>query len=161
MKNTIIALALIGVSASASADSWLYGGASIGQSDLNSEDTTTYSVHVGTGILPFIGVEAGYNNFGEFDFGNGKVEASSFYAALKPSINFGPLQVYAKAGAHYWEQDSSTISYKDDDDLDFMWGVGADYAIFGPVSLGANYMNYSVGNNDIDTVSLTVSFNFL
>ena len=55
----------------------------------------------------------------------------------------------------------NTISYKDEDDLDFMWGVGADYAIFGPISLGANYMNYSVGNNDIDTVSLTVSFNFL
>ncbi|MCW8335022.1 porin family protein [Vibrio sp. SCSIO 43135] len=161
MKKTLLALALIGASATASADSWIYGGASVGQSDLNSEDATTFSIHAGTGILPFIGVEAGYNNFGEFDFGNGTVEASSFYGAIKPSINFGPLQVYAKGGLHFWDQKANANGYQDEDDLDLMWGFGADYAVFGPLSLGANYMNYTIGDNDIGTVSLTASLNFL
>jgi len=41
------------------ADSWIYGGASVGQSDYKGETDTSYSVHVGTGILPIIGIEAG------------------------------------------------------------------------------------------------------
>lgn len=60
MKKTLLALALIGASATASADSWIYGGANVGQSDFGSEDATSYGVHVGTGILPLIGLEAGY-----------------------------------------------------------------------------------------------------
>ena len=60
MKKTLLALALIGASATASADSWIYGGASVGQADLANDSSTSYNVHVGTGILPLIGLEAGY-----------------------------------------------------------------------------------------------------
>lgn len=33
MKKTLLALALLGASSTAMADSWIYGGASVGQSD--------------------------------------------------------------------------------------------------------------------------------
>ncbi|WP_108651819.1 porin [Dongshaea marina] len=164
MKKTLIALALIGIGSttSAYADSLLYGGVSVGRSSLGSEDATSYSAHVGTGILPFIGVEGGYTNHGNFSFANGDVSADSWYAALKPSINIGPVQLYAKGGAHYWDLKSdNNPDYKNDNGTDFMYGVGADYEIFGPLTLGANYTNYNLAGRHVDSFNLTLSLNFL
>ncbi|MCW8332146.1 outer membrane beta-barrel protein [Photobacterium sp. SDRW27] len=162
MKKTLFALLLTGISTTAVADSWLYGGASVGQSDIGDDDTTSYSVHVGTGILPFIGVEVGYNDFGEFAVSNTTVDATSVYLAAKPSLNFGSLQVYGKMGMHSWELTSDNTSlYGNDDDYDLMWGVGADYQVFGPLALGAQYMSYALGDEDINVVSLTATFHFL
>ncbi|HHX8665422.1 TPA: outer membrane beta-barrel protein [Vibrio alginolyticus] len=159
MKKTLLAVALLGASSAVMADSWIYGGISVGQSDFASDDQTAYSVHVGTGILPIIGMEAGVTQHGEFNVAGHDTEVRSYYAAIKPSINFGPLQVYAKGGFHQW--DKKVQNGSDDDDLDMMWGVGADYEVFGPLSLGANYMNYVVGSDDIGSFNLTATLHFL
>ncbi|PSD41881.1 outer membrane beta-barrel protein, partial [Vibrio sp. V02_P2A34T13] len=103
MKKTLIALALISTSSMAFADSWIYGGASVGQSDLNGKSGTSYNIHAGTGILPLIGLEAGYTDHGKFEVtATNEIAASSVYFAVKPSIDFGPLHVYAKGGLHSW-----------------------------------------------------------
>lgn len=156
MKKTLLVLALLGASASASADSWIYGGASVGMADFNGSDGTAYNVHVGTGILPLIAIEAGYNRFD--DFGKNDTSFDNTYLAAKPSINFGPLQVYAKGGVHKWDMDSKI---DDDDGYDLMWGVGADYEVFGPLSIGLNYTSYELDHDNIDTFNLTASLNFL
>ncbi|WPC72603.1 porin family protein [Vibrio porteresiae] len=158
MKKTLLALALIGASSTAFADSWIYGGASVGNVDLEGNSGTAYNVHVGTGLLPIIGVEAGYNKFQDIDhMGDTKIDDT--YVALKPSINFGPLQVYGKAGLHRW--DASYSNGDSDDGYDTMYGVGADYEVFGPVSIGANFMNYVIDGDNAKTYSLTVSINLL
>ncbi|WP_194439494.1 porin family protein [Vibrio fluminensis] len=161
MKKTLLALALIGASATASADSWIYGGANVGQSDLGGEEATSYGVHVGTGILPLIGLEAGYQNHGEFDISgtSAKLEADSVYFAVKPSIDFGPLHVYAKGGLHKW--DISGPAKYSDDDVDVMYGVGAEYFLFGPVSVGASYSVFNMDKEDVKTLSLNATLHFL
>jgi len=164
MKKTLLALALIGASATASADSWIYGSASVGQADLGNESSTSYNVHVGTGILPFIGLEAGYQNFGDFDnvtYGSrtfSNLEGSAVYFAAKPSIDFGPLHVYAKAGLHSYEL--SGDSFKEDE-IDMMYGVGAEYFVMGPISLGASYNVFSMKEEDVKNFSLNATFHFL
>ncbi|SJL83071.1 outer membrane beta-barrel protein [Vibrio palustris] len=158
MKKTLLALALIGASTSAFADSWIYGGASIGSAEISGVDGgTAYNIHAGTGILPFIGVEGGLNKFDDFDH-RSDLSFNSTYIALKPSINFGPLQVYAKGGLHKWDQDSD---FGNDDGYDVMYSVGADYEVFGPISVGANYSNYTMDNDDMESYNLTVSINIL
>ena len=159
MKKTLLAVALISASSAAMADSWIYGGASVGQSDYKGETDTAYSVHVGTGILPIIGIEAGVTQHGEFDINGYDTKLTSYYAALKPSIDFGPLHIYAKGGIHQWDKEVKGGS--DDDDVDLMYGVGAEYFIFGPLSVGASYMNYTVGKDDVDTFSVNASLHFL
>ncbi len=71
MKTKLSLLALALCSTSAMADSWLYAGGQIGQSDIDSENDTTYGIHVGTGILPLIGIEVGYFNHGQVDLNLG------------------------------------------------------------------------------------------
>lgn len=164
MKNTLLALALIGASTTASADSWIYGGASVGQADLGNESSTSYNVHVGTGILPLIGLEAGYQDFGDFDnieYGNnyrGKLTGSGVYFAVKPSIDFGPLHVYGKAGLHSYELTGTNFK---EDEIDIMYGVGAEYFVMGPLSLGASYNVFSMKEEDVKNFSLNATFHFL
>lgn len=163
MKKTLLALALIGASATASADSWIYGSASVGQADLGNESATSYNVHVGTGILPLIGLEAGYQNFGDFDnitYGNftGDLDGSSIYFAAKPSIDFGPLHVYAKGGIHSYELKGNGFK---EDEVDMMYGVGAEYFFMGPISVGASYNVFSLKEDDVKNFSLNATFHFL
>lgn len=42
-----------------------------------------------------------------------------------------------------------------------MYGVGAEYFIFGPLSVGASYMNYTADKDDIGTFSVNASLHFL
>ncbi|KOO03607.1 outer membrane beta-barrel protein [Vibrio nereis] len=165
MKKTLLALALIGASATASADSWIYGSASVGQADFGGETASSYNVHVGTGILPFIGLEAGYQTFGEFEGVNYKnqklnLEGQTLYAAAKPSIDFGPLHIYAKAGLHSYTLEDSAANFKEEE-IDTMYGVGAEYFTMGPISFGAAYNVFSMKDEDVENFSLNATFHFL
>ncbi len=171
MKKTLLALALIGVSATASADSWLYGGVQAGQADLNGETATSYGVHVGTGILPFIGLEAGYWNLGDAEVTVGNLsassEASTVYFAAKPSIDFGPLHLYARGGLHSYEITYGGLlsNLSADDGVDIMYGVGAEYSLLPGLTVGGGVQSFAVevnGDSDnITTFTLNATFHFL
>ncbi|NOI28138.1 outer membrane beta-barrel protein [Vibrio coralliilyticus] len=164
MKKTLLALALLGASATASADSWIYGSASVGQADLGGESATSYNVHVGTGILPLIGLEAGYQNLGDYDrvdYSGIKTNltGSSVYFAVKPSLDFGPLHIYAKGGLHSYDIEADG-GFKEDE-IDVMYGVGAEYFVMGPISLGASYSVFNMKEDDVKNFSLNATFHFL
>lgn len=157
MKQTTLALLLAGIASTACADSWLYGGVAAGASSLKGASSQSYNIHAGTGILPFIGVEGGYTFHGNFEDQNTDLSAYSFYAALKPSINFGDLQVYAKSGAHYWNTDGRINDRTSDNSIGFMWEIGADYLVFGPLALGASYSNYKLSSLNITAFNVTAT----
>ena len=160
MKKTLLALVLLGASSAASA-SLIYAGVGIGQSDFRGDNDIAYNFHVGTGLVPFpfMSIEGGFNNFGDFNTGNGKISATSMYAALKPSIDFGPLHIYARGGIHTWKTEINNS--KDDDGFDIMYGVGAEYFIMGPFSVGAGYHRYTLDKNDVSVLSFNATFHFL
>lgn len=170
MKTKLSLLALALCSTSAMADSWLYAGGQIGQSDIDSESDTTYGIHVGTGILPLIGIEVGYFNHGQVDLnlgGNkGDVDFSSFYLAAKPSIDF--ISARLREGginAFNVEYNGNLSSLDKDDGVSYMYGVGAEYFLLDNISLGASYQAFGVDiDGDSDTVSSitgNVTFHFL
>ncbi|MCL9777370.1 outer membrane beta-barrel protein [Vibrio methylphosphonaticus] len=168
MKKTLLALALVGASTSAFADAWLYGGVSAGRADYNDNSDTPMGFHVGTGILPIIGVEAGYWKHGNFDInanqGNGYAELGSWYAALKPSIDIGPVQLYAKGGLHYYNADykSGLSSQSSDNGTDFMYGVGAEYFVTDMLSVGASWQRFNgvktvANSKDLDSFTINAT----
>ncbi|WP_159652049.1 porin family protein [Vibrio atypicus] len=171
MKKTLLALMVMGVSASAHADSWLYAGIQGGKSNLESESSTAYGLHVGTGILPFIGLEAGYFNHGSIDLEarntSGSADFSSFYAAAKPSIDFGPLHIYAKGGINTYnvEYTGSLSSISNDSGVGLMYGVGAEYNIFPGLTVGASYQSFGFeidgSGNNVDSFTVNATLHFL
>lgn len=158
MKKTLLALALASFASSVAADSLLYGGAMVGQSEYDGEDSTVASFHVGTGLLPILGIEGGYADHGEFEFkGIDDVKANSLFIAARPSIDLGPLHIYGRAGMHKWDLTGG----KDDDGIDVMYGVGAEYFLFGPISVGAAYNVFKTDDEDISNFSVSATFHFL
>ncbi len=162
MKKTLLALALAGVASTASADSWIYAGGNLGSAnyscDVACDSNTTYGVNVGTGILPFIGVEAGYWSLGSV----GNADLDTLYVGVKPSINFGPVEVYAKGGINKYNGNG----WVNDDGYDTMYGVGVEYTIIdgiplGAISLGAAYNKFGFDKFDVDTFSASLTFHFL
>ncbi|MGX9416239.1 outer membrane beta-barrel protein [Vibrio sp. RC27] len=163
MKKALIAAALISISSFSYADSLVYAGASVGQSSLGDGDGTSFTVHAGTGILPFIGIEAGIVRSGEMDTASGvTTEITSGYAAIKPSIDFGPLHIYAKGGLHRWDQTTTVGSNESaDEGIDIMYGVGAEYFLLGPISFGASLQTYIVDDEELTNFTLNGTFHFL
>jgi opacity protein-like surface antigen len=165
MKKTLLALALVGASTSAFADAWLYGGVSAGRADYNGNSDTPMGFHVGTGILPIIGVEGGYWKHGNYDMAEGTstgyAEMGSWYAALKPSIDIGPIQLYAKGGFHYYNADYKGNLNGSDSGTDFMYGVGAEYFVTDMLSVGASWQRFNgiktSFSNDKDLDSFTIN----
>jgi hypothetical protein len=164
MKKYLIALMLLGASSTASADAFLYGGASAGSSSFNDGSGSSYTVHAGTGILPFIGLEAGLTRSGEMDTANNEsTEVTTMYVAVKPSIDIGPLQIYAKAGIHGWEETvkNDTLGESKDDGVDITYGAGVEYFVGGPVSFGASYQTYNLGGKELSNVTLNATMHFM
>jgi opacity protein-like surface antigen len=166
MKKTLLALALVGASTSAFADAWLYGGVSAGRGDYNRNSDTPMGFHVGTGILPIIGIEGGYWKHGNYDMSasngsSGYAELGSWYAALKPSIDIGPIQIYAKGGFHYYNADYKGNLNGSDSGTDFMYGVGAEYFVTDMLSVGASWPRFNgiktSFSNDKDLDSFTIN----
>jgi len=164
MKKVLIALALAGMSSTAAADSLVYAGANIGQATIDGDKSTVFGAHVGTGILPFIGLEAGYQTLGDASSGVGSIDISTIYVAAKPSLDVGPIQVYAKGGFHSWSADSS-IDAIDESGTDLMFGFGAEYYLIDNLSVGASWMQYRMSGdiykNNSDQLALTATFHFL
>ncbi|MGR6834309.1 outer membrane beta-barrel protein [Aliivibrio wodanis] len=162
MKKTLLALALASVSVTAAADSLIYGGVQAGSADYRGESSTVYGAHIGTGILPFIGLEMGAWNLGSYDYaaGAGSVDVTSVNFAVKPSIDFGPLHVYGKAGMHSWEAKGSK-GHGSDDGVDPFFGLGVEYNIIPMFTVGAGYNNFTVGSENIDFASVNLTVHFL
>ncbi|OCH19064.1 hypothetical protein A6E05_01555 [Aliivibrio sp. 1S165] len=157
MKKTLLALALASVSVTAAADSWIYGGAQVGSADYRGESSTVYGAHIGTGILPFIGLEMGAWNLGSYDVAGQTTDVTSVNFAVKPSIDFGPLHVYGKAGMHSWEEKGA---FKDDG-VDPFFGLGIEYNIIPMFTIGAGYNNFTVDDKNIDFASVNLTVHFL
>ncbi len=167
MKKTLLAVALLGASSAAMADAWIYGGASVGQTDYKDYEGTSYSIHAGSGLLPFIGIEGGLTQHSDFNDNGLDFQMTSYYLAIKPSIDFGPLHIYAKGGYHMWDKDAEGRGdddvfdlyngYNEDFGFDKMYGVGIEYHVIWPVSVGASVMNYTVGEDDMLIYSLNAS----
>ena len=157
MKKTLLALALASVSVTAAADSLIYGGVQVGSADFSGDSSTVYGAHIGTGILPFIGLEMGVWNLGSYDFAGKTTDVTSINFAVKPSIDFGPLHVYGKAGMHSWKADG----FAKDDGLDPFFGLGIEYNIIPMFTIGAGYNNFTVGSENIDFASVNLTVHFL
>jgi OOP family OmpA-OmpF porin len=164
------------VSAHAS-DTGLYVGGSVGQTtlkinDINfDESDTTYKIFAGYMILPFLGVEGGYVNFGSPNrhySGAGSVELDldGWEAFVVGNLPLGPVDLFVKAGGLSYNVDVKTngpvfgnLSGNDSDEVG-AYGAGAAVAL-GPIKVRGEYTYYDVNHVDdayLLSVGLTYQF---
>lgn len=77
----------------------------------------------------------------------------------------GSFDLFARLGANYWEADakiadgSVTIVRASDDDVDIVYGAGAQYR-YQRLALRLEYEHIALDASDADTVSLGVTYSF-
>lgn len=124
---------------------------------------TAYKASVGYNFLPWLGVEAGYVDFGNpADHANlpvlgrvdGKVDATGWEGFVVGTLPVGPVDLFAKVGAI-----DSDVKFKvhsealavgrseDESSTEFAYGAGAAYD-FGKFALRAEVENYNANKLD-------------
>ena len=150
----------------AGADSGFYIGAGVGDAtvkDTNFDQSdSAYKLFGGynIGFIPLVdfAVEASYVDFGKPSNSAGSVEVTGLNAYGLAGLSFGPLGVFAKAGAMRWDSDSSFGTTSSDSGTDPAYGIGARFAI-GSLSVRAEYETYDL-DADLDMVSISGVFTF-
>lgn len=181
MKKVILSAAIAAVLAAPSAtvlagDTGFYAGASVGQTEvdyvlvtgatINDDSDTSWKIFVGYDLTENFAVEAAYRDFGENTatiLGHQtKIEGDAFSVSLlgKLPVN-DQFNLFAKLG--YADVDAkatvSGIGSVGASDSDFIYGIGADYALTDSLVVRAEWEEISTVD-EISTVSVGLGYRF-
>ena len=169
IKALLLSLAVtslaIPTAAIAGADSGFYIGAGVGDATIKDsgfdESDSAYKILAGynIGFIPFVdfAVEGSYVDFGNPSNTAGSVEATGFDAFGLVGLNFGPVGVFAKAGAINW--DLKTNTGFSDSGTDPAYGIGAKFSLLS-FSVRAEYEVFEFDTADVDMISVSAVFTF-
>jgi hypothetical protein len=140
------------------------------------ESDNSYKLFAGYMILPFLGVEGGYVNFGApgKNFNNtviGNVgldlDVDGWEAFVVGVLPLGPVDLFAKVGGISYNVDAkvklngSTLGSGSDSDEKAAYGVGAAVGL-GGIKVRAEYTAYDVSNglDDLYMYSVGLTYQF-
>jgi OOP family OmpA-OmpF porin len=179
-------LALAGV---AHADTGPYIGASLGETTFKDsegipdglggtthvhldENDTSYKLYGGYMILPFLGLEGGYVDFGDvsknFSGTGAKLDLSAdgWEAYLVGNLPLGPVDRFLKGGVLSYNADlkarvnGATVASGSDSDQVGAYGFGAAVGL-GGFKIRAEYTMYDISNiDDLYMISAGVTYHF-
>jgi outer membrane immunogenic protein len=168
IKALLICLAVTSLAAPttaiAGADSGFYIGAGAGDATIKDsgfdESDSAYKILAGynIGFIPFVdfAVEGSYVDFGNPSTTTVSAEATGFDAFGLVGLNFGPVGVFAKAGAISWDLKTNTGS---DSGTDPAYGIGAKFS-FLSFAVRAEYEVFEFDKTDVDMVSVSATYTF-
>jgi OOP family OmpA-OmpF porin len=143
------------------ADTGLYVGAMIGQSDLDIDEDTAWKASVGYQINRTFAVELGYTNLGEVSLGNSDVEATAWEViglAKFPVAN--QFSIYGLAGIAMTKVEGRLLGVPfDDDSTELTFGVGAQYDFSRNMGVRAQWQRYGA-DEDVDVMSVGLVIKF-
>jgi hypothetical protein len=161
------------------ADSGFYLGASIGSASLEEDfdgfdvddDTEAYRVIGGLQFGETFGIEAGYQNFGDFterfDLGGTtaitRLTADGWTLGGTVGIPVGEsASLFGRGGIFVWDADVEIdgIRAAVDDDSNPYYGVGAKVDFTRNFSLVGDWTRYELDDVDSDVISLGFEFRF-
>jgi hypothetical protein len=169
IKALFICLAVtslaVPTAAIAGSDSGFYIGAGVGDATIKNsgfdESDSAYKIIAGynIGFIPLIdfAVEGSYVDFGNPSTTTVSAEATGFDAFGLVGLNFGPVGVFAKAGAINW--DLKTNTGPDSSGTDPAYGIGAKFS-FLSFAVRAEYEVFEFDSTDVDMVSVSATYTF-
>ncbi|MEJ2330623.1 MAG: porin family protein [Gammaproteobacteria bacterium] len=174
IPSLCLTAALVSLGTAQAADSGFYAGGSIGQSTLKvpsdvvdlpdfNEDDTGYKLFAGYNwnlALFNLGVEGGYIDFGSpseaLDVDSKlRIEADGWNLVGLGGLNFGPFDVYAKAGWVSWDANLRIsgidpgfgLGSMSEDGTDLMYGIGARFAL-GKLHIRGEWEEFDIEDSD-------------
>jgi outer membrane immunogenic protein len=164
----LIMLSGIPAIAFAGADSGFYIGAGAGNATVKDNDfdesDSAYKLFGGYnfGVIPLVdlAVEASYTDFGKPGSSAGSIEVNSLNAFGLAGVSFGPVGIFAKAGASRWNADANFGTSTSDSGTGSAYGLGARFAI-GSFGIRAEYEQFDLeADADVEMVSISGVYTF-
>lgn len=124
------------------------------------DDRVSLKAYAGVDILPWLGAEAGYVNFGKV--GNGStLEGDGWTVAAVGQLPIGNFAPYAKVGYMWWDADRATTgTVYNSDGHDWFGGLGVRFALTQVLDMRVEYERYQMDDADIDMGSLNLQLSF-
>jgi OOP family OmpA-OmpF porin len=170
LLSTLLLSATLGAAAfgANAQDKGFYAGAGVGQSFVDEgvydDEDTAFSVFGGYEFNPYIGVEAGYVDFGKVQADKRmgpELEGDTAYLTAVGTLPItDSFSAYAKAGFHSWNLDSDLVSNSDDSGTDPTYGLGVQYRFTDRLALRGEYSRFEAEDADVDLASVQVRFDF-
>lgn len=164
----LVFAALLGATTVAHADFYIGGGVyatSIdadtgGGSSLEEEDVAP-AIFLGWRPIEFLGVEAGYYDFGNFESAGSSLEGTAYTLAGLLSVELGPVGVYAKGGVANNEFEfSSAGTSGSDSSTDPFGGLGLTVDVMDRLYVYAEYLRFAADDADVDVAGVGLRWNF-
>lgn len=175
VATTLLALAPV----TATADSGIYFGASIGNSTLKDDfdgfdvDTSSNSVRFVAGwqFNNYFSLEGGYQNFGAFEqrFESAgppidvSLKADGFTLGATGFIPLGlNFSLYGRAGAFFWDGDAelNNVSQANPGDTNLYYGGGVKYALTDNIALLGDWTLYELEDTETEVFALGFTYRF-
>ncbi len=130
------------------------------------DDDSAWKAFIGYNFLPWLGIEGGYKDFGNFTQNirgeTFRVDPTGWDAYLVGSLPLGPVDLFAKVGAISLKTDAnySTFGQEDDTDTQLAYGAGIAYNI-GHVAFRVEAEGFD--DNEVDDfymISAGVTYSF-
>lgn len=153
-----------------------YGLYKLKDADDFDDDSDAISAVIGFKANPYLAVEGGYVDFGDYGGNLASASTDGMSLALKASLPFAErFAVYGKIGQLWWETDYDVLGIRGDTDgSELFYGIGASFAASERVFFDLDYTRYTVEfeesevglfangdfESDIDHASLGVRFLF-
>ncbi len=172
-------LATILLPALANADTGLFVGASVGSSHLEDDfsnlnidtDATAYRFVAGFQFTDYLGIEAGYHNFGDFsetiDLGQvlSRTEINADGWTLGGTLGLPlneQISLYGRAGVFFWDADVEVNGFSIDvpEDENSYYGGGAKIDVTQNLSLLGDWTRYELDTIDSDVISIGFQYRF-
>jgi OOP family OmpA-OmpF porin len=168
IQCTIAALLIAATAGAAHAGDGFYAGGGAGQvfvdeTEYDDEDLAV-SLFGGYQFNRYFAIEGGYLDLGEIESGlNGaSLEADTLYITAVGMLPVNDaFAVYAKAGMHSWDADTSlAILGGEDSGSDPTYGIGAQYCFTDNFALRAEFNRFEMEDADTDVALLQARFDF-
>lgn len=178
-RRIALALSLCLTPLAASAGEGFYLGASIGSANLDDDfdglkiddNVTAYRLVGGWRMNRYAALEAGYQNFGDFEQryvlnglpGSAKLSADGYTFAVAGSYPlFEKLDVTGRIGAFFWdgEADINNVSQASPEDTNLFFGLGISYALGDNFVLTSDWRRYELESANSDVFSVGFEYHF-
>lgn len=168
----VCATAPLGVSAESRNSEAFYIGGGIGYARVESADFLAgdtfedervgYKGLLGMRANEVVSLEAQYVDLGTAEGGGNRVDAHGATAGIVLHVPaFVSVHPYGKAGALFWNVDTTTPGFTGNDDgTDFTYGLGLRFAMSNHLDLRTEYERFELDETDVDNVSLMLQYNF-
>jgi OOP family OmpA-OmpF porin len=129
------------------------------------EEDTGWKLYAGAQLNKNAAIEFGYGDFGEVRAtaagGSATVESTSLFVAF---VGIAPLgetvNLLGRIGFHRWDIEAvGTAGQADDSGTDLTFGFGASFGLGKAAALRAEWERYEFEGDDVDLLSLGVTFN--